>query len=154
MEVLLSEDVKWNKTAAERICKANGIKAATRQVYEYYFKKHPEFRKYVSEQCDLLLGRYEGIACYALLGGMMKHDMQAVRLFYELRGKIKKGGDVNVTTNAIQVNQLAEARDELMGVSDVKRKQIFTSIREIINRPDNVKNEIDGTVMGGGESGV
>ena len=56
VEALLSEEVKWNKTAAERICKANGIKAATRQVFEYYFKKYPVFRRYVSDQCDLLLG--------------------------------------------------------------------------------------------------
>ena len=37
----------------------------------------------------MLLGSYEPIAGYSLIGALLKNDVQAIRTYYELRGKLK-----------------------------------------------------------------
>ena len=83
VEVLLSEEVKGNKVKAE------SITHVSRGKFYWHYRKHSEFREWISDQCDLLLGRYEGIAVFSLLGALLKNDVQAIRTYYELRGKLK-----------------------------------------------------------------
>ena len=83
VEALLSEEVKGNKVKAE------SISHVARQRFYWNYKKHPEFREWFAEQCDLFLGNYEPVAGYALVGAMLKNDVQAIRTYYELRGKLK-----------------------------------------------------------------
>lgn len=82
VQALLSEQVKGNKTEAER---RTGV---SRGRFYYYFEK-PEFRKWFSGQCDLIFGRNEAIPPYALMNAIIQGDVQAIRTFYELRGKLK-----------------------------------------------------------------
>lgn len=84
VQTLLSEEVKGNKTEAER---RTGVR---REVFYYYFKRHPEFRKWFSEQCDAFLGINEAIPSYMLMKKILEGDVQAIRTYYELRSKLKQ----------------------------------------------------------------
>jgi len=68
------------------------------------------------------------------------------QLLWKLQAVIQDKSLVTVN-NTVQVNQVLKARDELLEVSNDKRQQIITSLREIINRPDNVQEGADGTVV-------
>lgn len=83
IEALISEEVKGNKTEAER---RTGVK---RERFYYYFNRYPEFRKWFSNQCDKVLGKNEAIPPYALMSAIIKGDVQAIRTYYELIGKLK-----------------------------------------------------------------
>ncbi len=123
VQVLLSEEVKGNKSKAESICKVN------RQLFDYHYKKHPEFRAWVSEQCDLLLGKYEVIAGYSLIGALLKNDVMAIRTYYELAGKLKHimkhEGDIPegrvprvVNYIAVHVNNIKEAEQKAINANN------------------------------------
>ncbi len=86
--------------------------------------------------------------------GIEKLILENRQLLWKLQAIIQDKSMVTVN-NIIQNNQVLQARDEMMeGMDNDKRQQIITSIREIINRPDNFKREADGAVVSGGESSV
>lgn len=84
VHVLLSEEVRGNKSEAERQSGVN------RQRFYYYFNRYPKFRQWFSDQCDTFLGINEGIPSFMLMKKILSGDVQAIRTYYELRGKLRR----------------------------------------------------------------
>jgi hypothetical protein len=96
VEVLLSEDVKGNKKLASELTHVR------REKFYAHYRRNADFRAWVSEQCDMLLGHYEVIAGYSLLSALLQKDVMAIRTYYELRGKLKH--IIKSEGTAVQVN--------------------------------------------------
>lgn len=94
VQTLLLEDVRGNKTEAER---RTGVQ---KQRFYYYFETRPEFRKWFSEQCDKFLASYEALTVSALKNKILEGDVQAIRTYYELVKKIRHtfehSGNINI----------------------------------------------------------
>lgn len=88
---LVHQDVKGNKLEAERLTKVSKSK------FYYYYRTSEAFRHWYSELCFSILKLNEAIPPYALLGAVIERDVQAIRTYYELIGKLK-GQAVNVNT--------------------------------------------------------
>jgi hypothetical protein len=87
VKALLSEEVKGNKVEAE---KKSGV---GRHVFYDHYKKYPEFREWYEKQCDEFLGISESAVATALIRKVKRGDTQAIKLYYELRGKIRHGNN-------------------------------------------------------------
>ncbi len=90
VQCLLSEEVKGNKIEAER---RTGVR---RQLFYWYFEKSSEFRKWFSDQCDKFLGLNQAIPSHMLMKKILEGDVQAIRTYYELLGKLKLGVKMGV----------------------------------------------------------
>lgn len=97
---LVSEDIKGNKTAAQRLSKVDRCK------FEYAWRTKPEFRKWYSDLCFTVLSKNSAIPAYALLGAIINKDVQAIRTFYELEGRLNKGGIANMRPGGGPIIQL------------------------------------------------
>jgi hypothetical protein len=106
-QTLLSDEVRGNKDEAER---KSGVR---KQVFYYHFKLKPEFRQWYSDFCDESLKRSESLATSHLIKQIEAGDIQAIKLYYELIGKISNKVSVN-NTNIIKniVNPLGKLQDE------------------------------------------
>ena len=82
VQTLLSEEVKGNKTEAER---RTGVR---RQLFYWHFNRSAEFRKWFSEQCEKFLSINETIPSYMLMRKILDGDVQAIRTYYELKSKL------------------------------------------------------------------
>ena len=94
---LVHQDVKGNKEAAERlsgVCKGK---------FYYHYKNDENFRRWYSELCFSILKHNEAIPPYALMGAIIDKDVQAIRTYYELIGKLKAQG-VNIETKINNVS--------------------------------------------------
>jgi len=90
---LLSDEVKGNKVEAARV---SGV---GRDRFYYHFNANEKFREWFSKQCDDFLGRNQAIPATVLIKKISEGDVQAIRTYYELVGKIKqgiRGGDINI----------------------------------------------------------
>jgi len=79
----MSEEVALNKTEAQRI---SGV---DKGVFYYHLKRNPEFRRWLSEQCDIMLVVNKVAATCGLIKAIQRGDLRAIRLSYELEGKLK-----------------------------------------------------------------
>ena len=85
-QALLSEGVKGNKQRAQEITGVN------RGRFYYYWESSPhkfEFRRWFSDKCDEILGINEAIPPYALMNEIIKGNVEAIKTYYKLRGKLK-----------------------------------------------------------------
>ena len=100
VEVLLSEEVRGNKTEAT---KRSGVR---KELFYYHFKFKPEFRQWYSERCTELLGSCEGLAAAKLITKIQSGELEAIKLYYELIGKLKKSGVIiqNTVNNKVGSN--------------------------------------------------
>jgi len=89
IEALLSPEIMGNIKKAE---KATGC---YRQKF-YYHWKHPEFRQYYVEQVDRFLRSSEAIAAGKLVDAIREGDVAAIKLFYEIIGRIR-GGSISLS---------------------------------------------------------
>lgn len=80
---LISIDVKGNKRKAQELSKVDKGK------FYYAYKTSEEFRHWFSELCFSILAQNEAIPPHALLGAISNRDVQAIRTYYELIGKLK-----------------------------------------------------------------
>lgn len=123
VQVLLSEEVKGNKEDAQR---KTGVDKGK---FYHQFKTNPKFREWYSNQCDeVLLRNGEAIAVNTLIDSMKRglNKLQAVRLFYELNGKIKSG--ININNNNYVSNttiELSEDERRLQDEADQRLSKIF-----------------------------
>jgi hypothetical protein len=83
VQALMTEEVKGNKV------KAAALTRVRREKFYYHYRKDPEFREWVSEQCDVFRSHYEPVVGFALMGAIMEKDVMAIRTYYELAGKLK-----------------------------------------------------------------
>ena len=119
VNILLSEEVKGNKTEAARI---SGVDKGR---FYYHFRRNKYFREWFAEQCDAFLGVNQAIPSYMLMKKVLDGDVQAIRTYYEIAGKIKqtvKGGDVNIESHMhftkINLNELkGKSEEELIAIA-------------------------------------
>jgi hypothetical protein len=80
----------------------------------YYNMKKPEFRKWFSDECDKFFENNNDIAATALIKKVRGGDVQAIRTFYELRGKLKQiGVSIEQHTHIAYVRERAESDNPL-----------------------------------------
>jgi hypothetical protein len=111
--VLLNEG-GGNQTETERITKIDKWK------FWYHLrraKNKEEFQRWYVQQVDAFFVTYEVAVGKTLLKKIADGDVQAMRLYYELRGRIKAGG-VNIAATA-----LPGARQPLVIVFDKSEEQ-------------------------------
>lgn len=114
VEILLSLGVMGNKLEAERMAGVN------RQQFYYHYNKHSEFREWFASQCKKFLLSNESIAAKKLIERISSGDVQAIRLFYELKGDIGRGAAIinNNTTSAenkVVIEYVEPAKKEFNG---------------------------------------
>lgn len=109
VQTLLSEEVRGNKTKAERITGVDKGK------FYWHFNRFPEFRKWFSEQCDAFLSRNQAIVSSMLMKKISEGDVQAIRTYFELVGKLKSHNIlVDQSQHITQIflaNKIKEARE-------------------------------------------
>lgn len=99
---LVSEGVKGNKEAAERV---SGVRKGK---FYWLWRTEPRFRAWYHDLCLQILGTNAAIPPVALLGQIIRGDTQAIRTYYELIGKLK-GNTVNVNTGDTTIIQTPHA---------------------------------------------
>ena len=96
---LISQDVKGNELAAERLTKIS------RHKFRWAMQTSRDFRLWYSDLCFSILAKNEAIPPYALLGAILDKDVQAIRTYYELTGrlnnKIEHSGRIEGERNII-----------------------------------------------------
>lgn len=141
VHILLSEEVKGNKAEAAR---RTGCDVGR---FYYAFRMSPEFRAWFSEQCDLFLGKNEAIPAYSLLNQIVKGDVQAIRAYYELRGKLKHG-EAGAAGQAVGVRVMVQI---VNGVPEGTNGHTIPSAAGRIDQPDTrLEREASGLL---GQSG-
>lgn len=86
-EALMSEEVKGSKT------KAQDLTHVDRGRFYYFWSKSPhkfEFRRWFTDHCDDILGINEAIPPYALMSEVIKGNVEAIKTYYKLRGKLRE----------------------------------------------------------------
>lgn len=126
---LVSIDIKGNELAAERLTKVGRFK------FRYAMQTNPEFRQWYSDLCYQVLLKNEAIPTYALMGAIIDKDVQAIRTYYELIGKIKKQGDVNVT-QIVKTGAASNANGSRFTGED---RELVESIRQRVIGPVSQK---------------
>ena len=124
---LIHQDVKGNKDAAERL---SGVKKGK---FYWAYKTNEAFRHWFSELCFSILKHNEAIPPYALMGAVIDKDVQAIRTYYELIGKLKNGGTVvdqstHIHKTNVYLNEKATKEEANAGsnriVSELPAKQV------------------------------
>jgi hypothetical protein len=85
---LLTEESQGEKVKAEEI---SGV---PRGNFYYHYKNNPDFREWFSNECTLFINTYEPSANSGLIAGLRRGDIQHIRTFFELKGKLRK--DINI----------------------------------------------------------
>jgi len=80
---LVSQDVKGNKSAAQRLTKIDTGK------FNYAWKTKQEFRLWYMNLCFDILASNSAIPPYALMSAILDKDVMAIRTYYELTGQLK-----------------------------------------------------------------
>ena len=121
---LLSEECKGNKSKAERM---SGVDRCRFDWAWFKGKDRVEFRKWFSAKQDEFLGTNETIVSYALMTAILKGDTQAIKTFYELRGKIK-----NAVNNSTTVINKVQNGNGYVGESEARSEALIAKLRESI----------------------
>lgn len=124
VETLLSPEVRGNKEEAERRC------GVSRQKFYYHFQRHPEFREWYSQRCEDFLKNLEALAASKLISKVQAGELEAIKLYYELTGKIKnKGVDVKVGVNVTnRVGSNGKFTGEDRDLQERIRRDLFPSL--------------------------
>lgn len=118
VQILLSEEVKGNKDEAER---RTGIYKGK---FYYHWKKSKDFRRWYADYCDEVLRRGESLVAYHLMRQVESGEIQAIKLYYELIGRINNKAVVNNTIlNKVENNSslVKKMTDEELDVIIARR---------------------------------
>lgn len=102
VQTMLTLSDTGNKLEAERL---TGV---DRNRFYWHYRHHQEFRDWYSNQCDLLVGSNESIASKKLIALVNAGDVTALRLYFELKGKIGR----NSSPIFINNNRVTNAGDD------------------------------------------
>jgi hypothetical protein len=108
VQALLSEEVRGNKVEAE---KKTGVR---RQIFYWHFKKSAEFRAWYTEQCTNYLASLEALVTSKLIGKIQVGNLDAIKVFYELIGKLKKSGVVVKQSVSVGANGTFNGEDRAL----------------------------------------
>jgi len=132
--VVLLNEGGGSVTATERITKIDRWK------FWYHLRRakdREEFQRWYVQQVDAFFASYEAAVSKALLSKVASGDVQAMRLYYELRGRIKAGG-INIAATAFPGSRqpLIVVLDK-SAVEEGARPVIDTTATEETKKVDN-----------------
>lgn len=132
VQSLLSDEVKGNKVEAERV---SGVR---RNMFYYHLKNNPRFREWFYFECMENLKRDEDQVMIQLKQKIASGDLAAIKLYFELTGRVGK----NINQTAI-INKIENSQEVFEG-------QIKTlsddELRKIIQFGDMVSKFSDGEI--------
>lgn len=117
VQVLLSPEVLGNKEEAQR---RTGV---TKQLFYNAMKRHPRFKKWFSDQCDAWLAEQEATVSGCLMRNISRGSDQALRTYYQLRGKLKN--DALVDARQVHIGDKTETH--ITNIQDCRQVIIETS---------------------------
>lgn len=91
VQLLFTEDVKGNKTESGR---RTGV---SRQRFYYYLNNNSKFKEWYMQQCNDFLDRNSAIVATQLIKNIQAGDTAAIKIYYQLGGKLISPG-INVNT--------------------------------------------------------
>jgi hypothetical protein len=100
-QALILPDVKGNKSRASQLTNIDPGK------FYYAYRTNSDFRLWFANLCFSVLGENAAIPPYALLGAIIDKDVQAIRTYYELTGKLKQHLDI---TGEIKFTKMGEVQ--------------------------------------------
>ena len=90
-QALLSEEVLGNKT------KAQEITGVSKGKFYWHYQKNPKFRKWHDDQIEEYFRRNGTLVASSLMNKIKAGDVAAIKLYYELAGRLKPG--INLAIN-------------------------------------------------------
>ena len=101
----LLADPEDRRTRSDKIAEV-GVSRST----AYRWLKDNDFLDYLNEQIDKYTDGHLSTAWRSLITQMKRGDTQAIKLFFELKGKYKQ--QIDVTTNEESINQMTPEERE------------------------------------------
>lgn len=142
VQVLLTPSVMGNRDEAERV---SGVRKG---LFYYWMRYSEEFRAWYEEQCDRFLVENESAAVASLIRRVQEGDTQAIRLFFQLRGKLR--GEAFVDARSVQIQQTTASAPEdsnrvvvnaIEKLSETKRLILAKHIRAAQKEIDDLKKK-------------
>ena len=100
VQALFSDEIRGNRDKAER---ATGVR---KQTFYYHLRKNPDFKKWFATYCSDFLSQNEDFVSAQLLKNIKNGSDQAIRTYYQLRGKLR--GDALINTGDVHIGDKTE----------------------------------------------
>ena len=100
VQALFRDDICGNKDKVE------SVTGVSRQIFYYHMKKNPNFKRWFADYCSDFLSLHEDFVSAQLLKNIKNGSDQAIRTYYQLRGKLR--GDALINTGDVHIGDKTE----------------------------------------------